>query len=77
MEHIEIVNKLIGKIEPIGESNIDDDRFVNLANMIDLMKELHKQIDDIAFYNKDRQEYSMNRAGKYANDYLDYLGIKE
>lgn len=77
MELIDIVNKLTGKIEPVGESNTDEERFKNLENMIELMKQLHTQIDDIAYYNKDKQEYSMKKAGNAANDYLDYLGIKE
>lgn len=77
MNYLEIVNRLIGKIEPIGETNVDNIRLENIKNMIELMKDLHIQIDNIAYYNKDRHEHSMKEIGKLANDYLDWLGIKE
>lgn len=77
MEHIDIVNKLIGKIEPLGESDRDAIRYENILKMIELMKGLHMQIDKIAYKNKNRQEASMNAIGKEADKYLDWLGIKE
>ena len=77
MEVIDIVNKLIGPIEPVGETHVDDGRYENLQQMLKLMQALHMQIDEIAHENKGRQEYSMSRAGKLADAYLDWLGIEE
>ena len=76
MEIIDVVNKLIGPIEPIGETHADNIRYENLENMIELMKSLHMRIDAIATDYKDRPEFSMNRAGKFADEYLDWLGIE-
>ena len=75
MEIIDIVRKLTGPIDPVGETHTDDKRFENLQARLELMRELHKEIDEVATYNKGRQEYSMSRAGKECDKYLDWLGI--
>jgi len=76
MELKDILRKLIGAIDPVGETHTDDKRFENLKVQIELMKELHMQIDAVATENKDRPEFSMSRAGKLADEYLDWLGIE-
>jgi len=40
-----------------------------------LFKKLHCDLDDLAFYNKNRKEFSMNQAGKLADKCLDEVGI--
>ena len=73
----DIVMKLTGQIEPVGETHTDDKRFENLQILLKLMCKLHVEIDRIATENKDRQECSMARAGKLCNEYLDWLGIPD
>jgi hypothetical protein len=74
----EIIFKLVGKIQPIGESTTDGMRFENLIMMCDLVNRLVTKIDEVAYDNKDRHEYSMKRAGEYAKDFLTKtLGINE
>ncbi len=73
----ELVKKLVGEIEPVGETHIDDKRFENLKKIIELMDNLLTEIDDIYFQNKDKQEYSIKRAVKYIDDFFNRLGIKE
>jgi len=77
MEIIDIVRKLTGPIEPVGETHTDDKRFENLKVRLELMLELHKEIDEIAMYYAHRQEFSMARAGKECDKYLKQLGIPE
>ncbi len=48
MEIIDIVNKLVGKISPVGDSAADKERFENLQTMCDLIEELVIQLDSIA-----------------------------
>lgn len=65
----DIVMKLIGEIEPVGESNVDEKRLNNLIlleNTIDIL------IDEIQFItpNKDRVEYSINKVGKESDRWL-------
>lgn len=77
MELFDIVLKLTGPIDPVGETHTDDTRFENLKQLLELMKELHTKIDAIADENCDRGEYSMRRAGLECQKYLDWLGIPE
>lgn len=70
MELKEIVLKLTGEIQPVGETTTDNKRFENLKVLCELVNELVSEIDNVSFYNKDRCEYSMNRSGKYANEFL-------
>jgi hypothetical protein len=78
MELKEIVMKLVGPINPIGETNADGRRFENLVTMCALVNDLVKEIDEVAYTNKDRSEFSMKRAGEYANKFLSKtLGIDQ
>jgi hypothetical protein len=74
----DVVNKIIGEIDPVGEHNEDEKRFENLKEMCELVNELITQIDDVAMLNDGRIEYSRNKAGKFASDFLSStLGIVE
>jgi len=74
MELIDVVRKLIGPVDPIGETQTDDIRSKNLGEMIDLVDRLITDIVKVASY-KTRAEYSMNRSGKRASEFLDDLAI--
>lgn len=72
----EIVKKLIGNIEPIGETNTDAQRLENLKETIYLTNRLINDILEVA-KNQTRQEYSILKAGIEAqifkNDLRDLL----
>ena len=70
MDIHEIVKKLVGKIDPVGETNTDNDRFENLKAMTELVDELLSDIYRVARGNN-RHEYSINRAGQFASSFLD------
>jgi len=76
MDVYEVATKLIGPVRPVGETNIDNERFDNLKVMTELVDRLLKDIDDVASW-KGRAEFSMNRAGKYADDFYTRIGIIE
>jgi len=74
----DVVNKIIGEINPVGEHYEDEKRFENLKEMCELVNELVSQIDDVATLNDGRVEHSRNRAGKFASEFLsNTLGIVE
>lgn len=76
MTYVEVVNKLIGSIEPVGATHIDTQRFENLKQMCQLVACLVQQIDEVSLRNKDRVEHSMKQAGEYAHKFLvNELGI--
>jgi len=78
MEYKEIVLKLIGPIDPIGETNTDDKRFENLKIMCNLVNDLVQYIDDVGYINKDHYEFSKKRVSDYINNFLtNTIGISE
>lgn len=77
MELVEIVNKLVGNINPIGKSEVDAERFENLKVMCELVDALVEQIDGASYRNKDAYEASVVRARDYAFNFLtETLGIE-
>lgn len=69
LEMVDIVRKLIGPIDPVGETNTDNVRFENLKSMVSLVDKLLFDINKVA-PSKNRAEYSMSRAGKFADVFL-------
>jgi hypothetical protein len=74
MEIIDVVRKLVGPVEPVGETGTDNNRFENLKVLAKLVDMLIADIDSVTC-NKSRMEYSMKRAGEYADKFMDDLGI--
>ena len=58
----DLVMQLNGEIEPIGETNTDDQRYENLCTLLDVTNTL---LDEVAkvLPNAKRHEHSMWRAG--------------
>lgn len=65
----DVTKKLIGPINPIGESNEDDRRFENLQSLCYLVDKLMFDISDL-LYHKNTIEYSKKRSGLKALDFL-------
>ena len=74
MEIYDVVKKLIGNIEPVGTTYIDEKRLKNLKEHIDLTANLLHDLQIIVQY-KDRDEYSMSVIGQKAYDFLKNLGV--
>lgn len=77
MELSEIVLRITGPVDPVGETNEDNRRIDNLHALLGAMRELHMLVDRIATENKDRREFSRERAGRACMEYLDWLGVEE
>ena len=73
----EVVMKLIGEVDPVGSTEIDNSRYANLKELTLLVDKLVFDIDRIASGNKDRQEFSMRRAGEHCDEFLNSLGIEQ
>jgi len=67
MSIYEIVKKLIGSIEPYGDSNIDNERLINLDEHIDLVYGLVADLIETA-NSKNTCESSIQKLGTKAND---------
>lgn len=68
-EVADIVMKIIGEIEPIGEAHTDDARYINLLTLLGTLDVLIDEVLDIApdIY---RSEYSIQRAAREVNDWI-------
>jgi len=73
----DVVKKLTGPIDPVGETNTDNARFENLKALTELVDKLVFDIDKVNMLGKGRAEYSIKRAREFANSFLNDLGIEE
>ncbi len=72
MEIIDVVKKLVGDIEPIGETHTDSKRLDNLKVMTALVDEL---LGNIYYVSKEKDciEHSRKQAGNHAYKFLEYI----
>ncbi len=72
MEIADVVMKLVGNIEPIGETHVDEKRLENLKALTSLVDGLLHDICIVA-QKKDCAEYSKSKAGKFADAFIKYI----
>lgn len=78
MELIDIVDKLIGDIEPVGDTTIDEERFENMKAYCELINEMVSKVDDVAYNNRNSTLASVKKANDYIGDFFtNKLGITE
>lgn len=68
-EVADIVFKIVGEIEPVGETYTDDARFNHLQTLLNTLDIL---IDEVTFLLpcEDRYEYSIQRAGQEVRHWI-------
>jgi hypothetical protein len=71
----EVVEKIIGKVDPVGETNADNERLENLKALCELTQNLLEKIKMIAYKNIEAKEFSVKRAGEYATEFMKENGI--
>lgn len=72
MENIDVVRKLLGRIEPVADSAIDKERLSNLHETIEVVENLLSDIY-LAAQNKNSQEHSVKEIGLVASKFLTNL----
>ena len=72
LELFELIEKLLGKIEPVGATHIDTERFENLKNYEHLIIQLVFKYAGL-IENKDRHEHSMKIVGERALKFINGL----
>ena len=70
MELIDIVDKLIGDIGPVGDTAIDEERFENLKAYCELIDEMVSKVDDVACKNENSRLASVKKANDYIGDFF-------
>ena len=76
MELEDIVRKLVGPIDPVGETHEDERRFTNLQVMCRVVGNLLLDIDEV-LQKKTDQRFSVKRAGDYADKFFIRQGIEQ
>ena len=66
---LEVINKLVGDIEPYGESRHDEIAYDNQEELIYIIRELIGALGANSRY-KNRVEYSVKKIGERAHDSL-------
>lgn len=66
---IEVVKTLVGEVDAVGSSHLDVERLENLKVMTRVVDELIEEIIQ-ASKTKDYFQYSMQKIGRYAFEYL-------
>ena len=69
LELVDFVRKVIGPIYPLGESRVDEIRFRNLEELLDLIDELYMDVVGIAEYDS-AHEHSVKKAVTLARNWL-------
>lgn len=64
-----VIGKLLGSYVPVCETNTDDKRFERQKVAEDVIWDMIEMMIEVAAYH-DRPEYSANRAGKRALNFL-------
>lgn len=72
LNKLEIVQKLVGNYETIGDASIDPNRLKNLEELCMLTEELVEIIANEAYKIK-RYEYSVHSSGDVSINYLKYI----
>lgn len=72
----EVLEKLVGRVDPEGDSSIDGERYENMKKFIEIFDKMHIKIDDIAYRYKDSQYASEKRIGLICDEHLDKMGIE-
>lgn len=67
-----IVMRLNGEIEPIGETNTDSERYNNLISLENTIDMLLSEMNNVFKYSN-RPEYSMSKAGNQSLHWLQGL----
>jgi len=72
----EILKKLLGEIEPYGDTTIDGKRYLNIQNYYEALCFIVAKLKASAKL-KDRQQYSIKQIARECQDILQEFGISE
>ena len=71
---IEVIDRLVGSIQPYGSTQIDEERLKNLEILLEVMDEYINKIIDVTKY-RNRHEYSILEIAERAYDWL--VGLRD
>lgn len=66
---IEVIDRLVGSIEPYGSTQIDKERLENLETLLEVMDKYIKEIKEVTRF-RNRYEYSILEIAERAYDWI-------
>lgn len=66
-----VLDKLVGKIVPVADSTIDNERLENIRVFVDVLDAMYEAVESIATNFKDSQFHSAKEIGKFAQKWID------
>lgn len=66
---IEVIDRLVGSIEPYGSTQIDKERLENLETLLEVMDKYIKDIKEVTRF-RNRYEYSILEIAERAYDWI-------
>ena len=66
----DLVYKVIGEIEPVGSTEIDDVRLGNLEQFAELTFRMTQKLYSLAMKNCGSYEYSVKQSGDFAKGFI-------
>lgn len=77
MTTVDVVKKLVGPINPIGDSGEDARRYENIVHMSKVIEELVREMEYVVHSNRHAYEGSVRKSADFAEKFLkDDLQIK-
>lgn len=69
----EVIKKLVGSVNPIGETTTDAVRFNNLKLLTEVSENLLEIISHVHRQNKHSHEHSVRKAADHAGEFLERI----
>lgn len=76
-EIFNVIMKLTGEVEPVGDTAKDNHRMDNMRVFIEVFDKMHFVIDNVAYRYKDSNFHSEKLIGQLAKKHIDSMGIIE
>jgi hypothetical protein len=70
---VHVVKRLVGVVNPIGQSSADLVRFENLRHLTEVTEELLEIIKHVHTSNQHSHEHSVKRASNHAGEFLERI----
>ncbi len=72
---VAVVRKLVGPVQPVGETVEDSRRLENLEKLVEVARAAIQDVAEVT-PNANRVEYSMKKAGQMAANFLSEMHIE-
>lgn len=66
----EVIEKLVGRVRPVGDSAIDAERFENMGKFIEIFDKMHTVLDGVAYDFRESKYASEKKIAAIVDEYF-------